>query len=101
MPLRLAINAGSRVYIKNLAVCQEECSNYKEINHKLGGTDVVYSLGNNQFGLGGYYRLGDAAIASLKYFSTLLTLVFHMILTLQTSTTPLLQMVIHSKFCGL
>ena len=35
----------------------------------IGGTDVVYSLGNNQFGLGGYYRLGDAAIASFKYFS--------------------------------
>ena len=30
---------------------------------------MVYSLGNNQFGLGGYYRLGDAAIASFKYFS--------------------------------
>ena len=70
MPLRLAINAGSRVYIKNLTLLPRGMfqlqGNQSQI---IGGTDVVYSLGNNQFGLGGYYRLGDAAIASFKYFS--------------------------------
>ena len=55
--------------LKTLPFFQEECFKFKETRPSYGGTDVLYAIGKNQFGLGGYYRLGDAAIASFKYIS--------------------------------
>jgi outer membrane protein OmpA-like peptidoglycan-associated protein len=68
--MRLAINAGSRVFIKNLTLLPRGMFQIQgNQSQVIGGTDVLYAIGKNQFGLGGYYRLGDAAIASFKYIS--------------------------------
>ena len=70
LPMRLAINAGSRVFIKNLTLLPRGMFQIQgNQSQVIGGTDVLYAIGKNQFGLGGYYRLGDAAIASFKYIS--------------------------------
>ena len=70
LPMRLAINAGSRVFIKNLTLLPRGMFQIQgNQTQVIGGTDVLYAIGKNQFGLGGYYRLGDAAIASFKYIS--------------------------------
>ena len=69
--MRLAINAGSRVFIKTLpssrGMFQVQGNQTKLLEEQM----FCMPLGKNQFGLGGYYRLGDAAIASFKYISDL------------------------------
>ena len=57
--MRLAINAGSRVFIKNLTLLPRGMFQIQgNQTQVIGGTDVLYAVGKNQFGLGGYYRLG-------------------------------------------
>ncbi|MBM77056.1 MAG: hypothetical protein CL846_01105 [Crocinitomicaceae bacterium] len=73
LPPRFAISTGSRVYIKDITLLPRAMASIQGNQTQIiAGSDVVYSISENSktsIGLGGYYRLGDAAILSLKYLS--------------------------------
>jgi type IX secretion system PorP/SprF family membrane protein len=81
LPMRFAISTGSRVYIKDLTLLPRAMASLQGNQTQIiAGSDIVYAIPNKPYpgkntesttsiGLGGYYRLGDAAILSLKYLS--------------------------------
>ncbi len=81
LPMRFAISTGSRVHIKDITLLPRAMASLQGNQTQIiAGSDIVYTIpikpypGKNtesiaSIGLGGYYRLGDAAILSLKYLS--------------------------------
>ena len=73
LPARFAINTGSRVYIKDITLLPRAMASLQGNQTQIiAGSDVVYNINKTSkksVGFGGYYRLGDAAILSLKYLS--------------------------------
>ena len=73
LPPRFAINTGSRVYIKDITLLPRAMASLQGNQTQIiAGSDVVYNINKTSktsVGFGGYYRLGDAAILSLKYLS--------------------------------
>ena len=81
LPMRFAISTGSRVYIKGLTLLPRAMASIQGNQTQIiAGSDIVYAIPIKPYpgkdsesvasvGIGGYYRLGDAAILSLKYLS--------------------------------
>lgn len=81
LPLRLAVSTGSRVFIKDFTLLPRAMASIQGNQTQIiAGSDIVYAIPIKPYpgkdsesvvsvGIGGYYRLGDAAILSLKYLS--------------------------------
>lgn len=75
MPMRIALTGGGNVGFGDFSICPKALVMVQGgMTHVVLGSDFVYDLAKNTdkraaLGLGGFYRLNDAAIMSLKYLS--------------------------------